>query len=283
MEKIDRLGWAAGLAFTAYGRRIGVRVNNPEALERVPRHLPYGWKPSANPVVERLYSVFLGGDGERPGVRRFSLLYDGSLRLERTMDVDWLYDVFERTMRLYIAQQARRRIFVHAGVVGWRGKAIVIPGQSHSGKSMLVRELVRAGARYYSDEWAAFDSRGRVHPVPKPLSIREDDHHPRLKREYAVEELGGRVGKTPLPVGLILLAPYKPGARWRPRPLSPGLGALGVLANTLGLRQPKKTLAALRRAVSRAAILKGPRGEAAEVVESVLRNGFSNWSAEMRA
>ena len=29
MQKIDRLGWAAGTAFTVYGTRIGVRVTNP--------------------------------------------------------------------------------------------------------------------------------------------------------------------------------------------------------------------------------------------------------------
>ena len=285
MEKIDRLGWAAGISFTAYGRRIGVRANDVEALERARRHLPYGWKPSANPVVHRLYSVYLGGNGSHPGLRRFSLLYDGALRLERTMDVDWLYNVFERSLRLYIAEEARGRLLVHAGVVGWRGKAIVIPGESMSGKSTLVRELVLAGARYYSDEWAAFDSRGRVHPVPRPISIREDGYHPRLKRDYAVGELGGRVGKTPLPVGLILLAPYKPGARWRPQPLSPGLGALQVLAHAFGVRRrPEETLATLQRVVKHASILKGARGEAGEVVKSILsKNGVKNWSAEMPA
>ena len=28
MEKIDRLGWAAGVSFYAYGLRIGVRVSS---------------------------------------------------------------------------------------------------------------------------------------------------------------------------------------------------------------------------------------------------------------
>jgi hypothetical protein len=31
-----------------------------------------------------------------------------------------------------------------------------------------VAELVRAGATYYSDEFAVLDSRGRVHPFPRP-------------------------------------------------------------------------------------------------------------------
>jgi hypothetical protein len=35
MEKLDRLGWAAGIAFTAYGLSIGVRVSDRSALARI--------------------------------------------------------------------------------------------------------------------------------------------------------------------------------------------------------------------------------------------------------
>ena len=43
-------------------------------------------------------------------------------------------------------------------IVTWgRGRAIVIPGRTFSGKSTLVAELVRAGATYYSDEYAVED------------------------------------------------------------------------------------------------------------------------------
>src|ERR671929_229610 len=87
----------------------------------------------------------------------------------------------------------------HAGVVGWQGRAILIPGRSFSGKSTLVAALVRAGATYYSDEFAVLDERGRVHPFPKKLSMRlEGSARPRFA---PVEELGGRRGTTPLRVG----------------------------------------------------------------------------------
>ena len=36
MEKIDRLGWAAGISFVSYGLRIGIRVSSPEVLNRLP-------------------------------------------------------------------------------------------------------------------------------------------------------------------------------------------------------------------------------------------------------
>ena len=62
---------------------------------------------------------------------------------------------------------------MHAGVVGWNGRALLLPGRTLSGKTTLVAELLRAGATYYSDELAVLDARGRVHPFPKPLAIRE--------------------------------------------------------------------------------------------------------------
>lgn len=36
MDKIDCLGWAAGVAFVSYGLRVGIRVSSPEIMDRVP-------------------------------------------------------------------------------------------------------------------------------------------------------------------------------------------------------------------------------------------------------
>src|SRR6267143_94986 len=172
MQKVDRLGWAAGFSIKSYGVRIGIRSNDPSCLKRIRKHLPHGWELSSSPVVDRLYSLLIGG-GTRPGsnVRRFNLLYGDHIRLARSLDVEQIFERFESDLRLLVAELARRRVFVHAGVVGWKGRAIVVPGRSFSGKTSLVAELVRAGETYYSDEYAVFDSRGRVHPFPKPLEI----------------------------------------------------------------------------------------------------------------
>ena len=35
MQKLDRLGWAAGICFVSYGLRIGIRSNEPEVLDRL--------------------------------------------------------------------------------------------------------------------------------------------------------------------------------------------------------------------------------------------------------
>lgn len=272
MEKIDRLGWVAGMSFISYGVRVGLRVSQPEVLPELLAYLPGDWKPARSPVVERLYSLLVGGLGPRPNVRRFHLLYGNAERLARTLEFAALCEALETDLQLYVAQAARHRLFVHAGVVGWHGQAIVIPGRSFSGKSTLVAELVRAGATYYSDEYAVVDAQGRVHPYPKPLSLRDNGAAERGKK-YAVEALAGRSGRQPIPIGLVVVSWYTAGARWRPRRLSPGQAELALLAHTVSARrQPETALDTLQQVVSQATVLKGTRGEAKEMVHAVLQH-----------
>lgn len=270
MAKIDRLGWAAGLSFVSYGVRVGIRVNRPEALETLSDYLPPGWRRTTRDVVERLYSIIIGGKSARPGVRSFNLLYADAGRIARSLRLDEVLDTFEDNLKLFVAEAARARVFVHAGVVGWKGKAIVIPGRSFTGKTTLVAELVRQGATYYSDEYAVLDERGCVHPFLRPLSIR-DASSGKVERVSAAS-LGGESGGKPLPVGLVVVSNYRKGARWRPRKLTAGEGALAMFANTIpARRQPGAALIALREAMPQAQILKGVRGEAREMADSILR------------
>ena len=269
MKKVDRLGWAVGFSLRSYGVRIGIRSNDPSVLDRVCEHLPREWESISSSVVDRLYSILVGGAGPRANVRRFSLLYGNHERLVRSLDLESIFELFESDLRLFVAELAKNRVFVHAGVVGWKGRAIVIPGRSYSGKSTLVAELVRAGATYYSDEYAVFDSRGRVHPFSKPLELREEGETTQSKVE--VGELGGHSGTKPLPVGLVLMTQFKNGARWRPRKLSAGKGVLELLFNTVSARRnPERALATLQRVAAQADVLKGVRGDATEIVPAML-------------
>ena len=271
MEKIDRLGWTAGISFLAYGVRVGVRVNDKEALAQVVDHLPPGWIPGPSPIVKRLYSLKVGGEGSRLNLRRFHILYSNAARLGRSLDLAPVLKLFESDLHLYVAEAAPRRVFVHAGVVGWQGQAIVIPGRSFSGKTTLVMELVRAGATYLSDEYAVLDARGRVHPYPRKLWIRDSSTFE--TERCSVESLGGSYGVRPLPVGLVVVTKYKAGARWRPGPLTPGQGALALLDNAVSIqRQPDRTFPVLSKIASDASILKGVRGEARDMVDSILKS-----------
>lgn len=269
MEKINRLGWTAGFSFTSYGVRVGVRVNELQVSESLLKHLPPDWKPAASPIVDRLYSLIIGSNARLPNIRRYNLLYEDHVQIARALDYEQVCEKFESSLRLAIAEAAPRRVFIHAGVVGWHGRAIIIPGRSFSGKTTLISELVRAGATYYSDEYAVLDSQGRVHPYAKPLSIRENGEM--KQRDLTVEELGGVAGIKPLRVELVLMSHYRTGARWRPKSLSAGQGALALLDNAIAARrQTERVMSAIQQVVAHARVLKGVRGEAREVTETIL-------------
>ena len=269
MAKIDRLGWADGLSFNAYGVRVGVRVNDSAILTDLIARLPPGSRPASFAVVDHLYSIIGSRAKSGSKVRRLSLGYWNLLRFARAREFDGMLDAFESHVQLTVAEYAPRRVFVHAGVVGWKDRAILIPGLSYSGKTTLVDQLIRAGATYYSDEYAVLDERGRVHPYPRALGIRLPNSDE--SKKVRAEEIGGRIGSKPLRVGLVLATTYKNGARWRPRQVTRGRGVLELMSNTVSARsQPELALTVLPLALESARILKGVRGEAAEIVKSIL-------------
>ncbi len=267
--RLDRLGWTAGTCIESHGVRIGIRINEARLLERLAPHLPPAWKPSRSALVHRLFSLWV--DPRARGPRRPARLYSGRSRLVRTKDLGEALATLESEIRQTVAAESRSRVFVHAGVVGWRGRAIVIPGRSRSGKTTLVAELVKAGADYYSDEFAVLDSRGRVFPFPKPLSIRGPGGCDLHARRRTAEDLGGVSGRRPLRVGLVVLAHHCPGSAWRPSRLSAGRAVLEMLAHTVPARlRPEASLEALERAVENALVLRGKRGEADETARQLL-------------
>jgi hypothetical protein len=262
---LDRTYWSVSLSVTAYGVRFGVRVNHPGVAASLMHHLPPGSTRTELCDSGRVYSLIVEEDV--PSRWRGSLYVDGAL-LSRCSTLQAALRALESEVQLYVAEMAPERVFVHAGVVGYRGRGILLPGRSFAGKTTLVAELVRAGAEYYSDEYAVLDAEGSVHPYPRPLSIRQAGGSGMTKQ--AVDTLGGHAGNGPLPVGLVVMTKFQSGGEWRPRRLSPGRGALALLANTVPARRlPEIVLATLRQVVSVAPVIASQRGEASSVVDAI--------------
>jgi hypothetical protein len=247
---------------------LGVRTNRPDAkvLQRIALCLPPGWAPTTPSLVERLYSLWIR-DEPRPG--RMHGLYGPEERILEAVDLDLLYECLENEIQLFVGEQARERIFVHAGVVGWQGRAIVLPGRSMAGKSTLVAALLACGATYFSDEYAVFDQSGYVHPYGRRLCLRQPDGLP--ARRCTASELGGRTALEPAPVAVVASMRYQQASRWEPRPLSAGEAVLELTRHALPmLARPEETLAALRQGVRGSANFKGLRGDAQETAALLL-------------
>ena len=259
----SRRRWAAETCVDLYGLKVGMRSNCTEILDQMLLRLPTGWKQAESTQLDRVYSLWADGGGEDPVT-----LYQEARRLLQNAPLEAALARLEFDVELFVVENNPARIFVHAGVVGWQRRAIVLPGRSYSGKSTLVAALCRAGATYYSDEYALFDADGRIHPYPRPLRLRP----PSAGRMPGIDDLNLRPGDGPLPLGLVVLTHYQPGAFLQPRTVSPGEALLALLANTMSARRrPQFVLTALQRALTSSRVVAGPRGEAEETAEQLLQ------------
>jgi hypothetical protein len=277
MEKLDRLPWATGVAFSSHGARIGIRTDDPALLDTLCKRLPPRARLAESPVVDYLYSFSTGAtrsslaNGDKR-VKRYTLAYLGTMRLARALSADESLDALESWLHFNVASVARRFLFVHSGVVGWKGRAILLPGRSMSGKSTLVSALLQQGATYLSDEYAVLDARGSVHPYAKPLSLRRADGQTLWQERHHPEEWGAKTQTRSLPVALIALTRYKEGARWRPRALSPGQAVLDLLDQTVLARvRPDFALPILSYVAESARSVTSRRPDATEIAASLLQ------------
>jgi hypothetical protein len=253
------------LVFESYGVRVKIQATGPELLrdgERVAkRALLDRIKILDSKKADHTFAIAADEDGTR------FLFLDGE-QISYDDNRKRFYKFFNGILRIVIAEHAQGAVFIHAGVVGWRGRAIVIPGNSFEGKTTLVAELVKNGADYYSDEYAVLGEDGLCHPFPRDLSIRDDKFR---ERDVPVSALGGRIGIDPIPVGVVLLTRYDKNAEWNPQKLTVGQGILEVIPHTIPrIFNTEFSLKVLNTAVSDAIILKTPRGEAGEFAIKLL-------------
>jgi hypothetical protein len=216
-----------------------------------------------------LYSLRVAPPSQRQGQRNHHLLCCGSALIARALDLEAVLAAFNKHAELLTAFRAPDGLFVHAGVVGWQNRAIVIPCRSFSGKTTLVKALIETGATYYSDEFAILDRQGLVHPYSLPLALRGENGQ--AGRKTPVELLGGRSGRAPLPIGLVVVTPYRAGARWQPRLLLAGQALLALMDNTgAARREPGFSNPILRQAVLGAKCIQSKRSEASRVARAIL-------------
>lgn len=99
-------------------------------------------------------------------------------------------------------------IFFHAGVVCRDGRALVLSGAPHSGKTTLVRELVGGGFTFYSDEFCPVHLKSRrVHPFPRSVWLEERrDGRPAPPEKVPIfpHSLGRPVGEKAVPMGMLV-------------------------------------------------------------------------------
>jgi len=253
------------LSFDALGVKLKLRV--PRALlSQLAWPIVPGAEVANGEPPDAVFSV--RDDCSAEGVTRYEIAENGAV-LGAVNGLEAAASAVESWAQLTVATLAKEVVFVHAGVVRWKDQAIVVPGRSLSGKSTLALSFVERGADYYSDEYAIFDSEGRIHPYwrfPK-LRIASDRN---VARSLLAGTLRGAPPR-PIPLGWVLITRYEAESRWLPRQLSCGRTLLGLLDNTVPLRcRPEQSVSYLARAVKNAQGFDGMRGEAGDFADQVL-------------
>jgi hypothetical protein len=246
------------ITISAYGVRVRIGTNRKELVpslkQAVEKSLANNFRFST--FRNSAHALFLTLDSE--GCR---LSKDNEIKYSGP-DIPFALDRLESELRLTVAENARNRAFIHAGAVSWDGKGVIFPARSFRGKSTLTAALVRLGARYYSDEYAVLDERGRLHPFAKDLSLRGRNGGFE-QVETSVESIGGKEGKRPVPVKLVVITEFKANARWRSRQISSGSAVMELINNSVSIRRnPAFVMPTLTTVANNAVAIRTKRGDA---------------------
>lgn len=251
--------------FESYGVKVQITSNDQEMInlgEAVARRSLLG---NLRRIGGRSFDCVFQLNRTKSG--RMQLLHNGE-HLAGGRGRKKFLKFFDSVIRATIGEYSTEMVFLHAGVVGWKGRAIIMPADSFKGKTTLVSELVRHGATYYSDDFAVVDRKGLVHPFARPLSMRTEDFRP---YELSVDDLGGIQGKVPIPPSMVLFTEYLPNKRWAPKRIPAGQSILEMIPFTLSLRKrPELSMHVLRIIAERTLIMRSPRGRADKLAKILL-------------
>jgi hypothetical protein len=256
------------LTFESYGVRVSLASKSTELLAK------------AVAVAEKAFLgrlEFIENPGTDRGYEFGFDMADGVFYLfqngEQTNSVSSefvFFKYFNSILRITVAENAVDRVFVHAGVVGRKGKAVLFPGRSFRGKSTLVAELIKLGAIYYSDEYAVIQQDGSVEPFPREISLRSviQEHD---EVDIPLETFGAEIGTLPLSIGCVILTEFRPDAVWEPKTLTVGNGILETIPHTIPIwTDPEMSLKILNVAFANAIVAKSFRGDVKKDAVAIL-------------
>lgn len=252
--------WQSSVVVEAFGMLFGFQAEDANLLGPMLEGCGQDWEIVSASLVNVLYSV-VSNDSKLH-------LYAGAELIGTVETASELTALVARSLRYQVVETAPAHLFVDAAVVEWRGHAVIILGDRWSGRSALLLELLRAGARYCSHAYAAIDLAGQVLPFAQPLEFIGAPGHP--NREWAPDAFP--CGGDALPIGLVVEAQLQPESSWKPRSISRANTIRKLFGQTLNAhRMGEKTFLALQHTVTGSLALEGYRDCPRETARALLR------------
>jgi hypothetical protein len=253
------------LILQSFGVEIGISWRGADISGSLLEALPPQWEFAEGIAPARSYHVEPHADGG------FRIVIDDEDDARQFPDVTRLLDFLEGDIQIFVAEFATPHLFVHAGVVAIGGRAILIPGRSFAGKSTLTTSLVKAGATYYSDEYAVLDPNGLVLPYPRRVSLRSGPHGPTGRLDLAAHAPKVPFAEAASPVGLVALLKYEEDGGWDARELDHLEAIMAISEQTVAIqRRPADTFAILGAVARSATVIQGTRGDVDDTVDRLL-------------
>lgn len=246
MKKVNRLVWAAGLAFVSHdGTRVGVRLNDAAVLPELDAFVrAEGWEPDQkDEQVDVLLSLVIAPPPKFKGAKNYNLLYSCAKRVTRTLDRDEVFRALRESLWHTVALTAKKTVVLMAGVAIHNDRTLLLPSQAGAGRTTLLDALRTLGADVWPESHVLIDPDGQVR---RP---------------------GTKVSR---PVDLVAVTRFSEKARqFRPKKLSPGQATTTLFQ--FSLAQGELSIPVLLTTCSKVTVIHGDRPEAGPAARQLIR------------
>lgn len=261
---IKDIKWQSHIGFSCYGRIFGLRIDKDNLLHKIQKLLPPFYETRSFTEAKDIFSLVTGATTEINGFYRNE---ERILQFEKFEES--YFEAVESKIQFSLAVSLPpHKFFLHAGAVSLNDCGIIIPGLSFSGKSTLVKEFIKAGAKYYSDDCAVIDREGNLYPYSKTLSIRNSS---KIGEIIEARSFGAELGEKPIQVGAVIFTEFAGDQIWQGNRIGQGKAVWNLAQNLFYPASmtlyPAETMQALSHLVQNAVLYSGKRGEAADLVK----------------
>lgn len=270
IEKINKvifeeIDWKLNFGFECYGVKIDLRTDSLEMENVLRKMLPEVGRISDFGDSQTIVSLLTS---QKKSINGLYFNEEPALKFEKYRDV-LLEGLIDKFLIILSISSLPKNIYLHAGAIVWNNYGIMLPGESYSGKTTLVKEFIKAGAVYITDDLTVLKGTGELLPFPRTLAIRTDSG----RELRTAESFGARTLTKRSQLKIILFTEFEEKARWEPRKLPPGQAVMKLMSNFYykpAVRQaPAQIVKTLARLTGEIEIFTSKRGDAGSVIDWV--------------